>query len=56
MTIAEAAELVGVSSEYIRQMIHAGKVKAKLHGRTWIVSKSSLNAFKRKREESMANA
>lgn len=54
MTIVEAAEMIGVSREYIRQLIHAGKIKAQLSGSIWIINKASLMKFKAQREASAA--
>lgn len=50
MTTFEAAKEIGVSPEYIRQMIAAGKIKARRYHRSWIISKSSLMKFKTQRE------
>jgi excisionase family DNA binding protein len=54
MTIVEAAEMIGVSREYIRQLIHAKKIKAQLSGSIWIINKASLMKFKAQREASAA--
>ena len=42
LTTAEAAELSGYHTEYIRQIIKAGKVEARKFGPVWQVSKQSL--------------
>ena len=45
-----AAEMIGVSREYIRQLIHAGKIKAQLSGSIWIINRASLMKFKEQRD------
>jgi len=42
LTTAEAAELSGYHTEYIRQIIKAGKVQGKKFGPVWQVNKQSL--------------
>ena len=42
LTTAEGAELSGYHTEYIRQIIKAGKVHARKFGPGWQVSKQSL--------------
>lgn len=51
MTVEDAAADMGVTKQYLRKLVRDGKVKAKRHGKMWIVSKASLARFKREREE-----
>ncbi len=43
MTTREAAELLGVSTQRIRAMIAAGRLKAKRVGRDWLITRAELS-------------
>ncbi len=47
ITTDEAAEISDYHSEYIRELIRAGRIKAQKWGRSWQVSRSSLQAYLR---------
>jgi excisionase family DNA binding protein len=51
ITTAEAAQQTGYTEAYIRELITGGKVDAKKYGRSWMVSRASLLAHKRKAEK-----
>ena len=51
ITTAEAAQQTGYTDAYIRELIKSGKVDAKKYGRSWMVSRASLLAHKRKSEK-----
>lgn len=46
-TLAQAA---GLTSDYIRQLILAGKIKAEKVGRDWVISAREALRFLRERE------
>lgn len=51
ITTAEAAQLTGYTKDYIRRLIKGEKVKGQLWGRSYMVSRASLLAHKRKSEK-----
>lgn len=46
VTSARAGKLVGYTKDYVGQLARAGKVKARLIGRSWYVSEDSIRAHK----------
>ncbi len=52
ITTDEATRLSGYHPVYLRELIRAGKIKAKKWSRDWQVSRSSLLAYVRKAAES----
>jgi excisionase family DNA binding protein len=51
LTTEQAAELSGYHTEYIRQIIKAGKIQAKKFGPVWQVDKQSLLAYLKEARE-----
>lgn len=45
MTLSEAAERFNLNAEYLRVLIHRGKLEAVKIGRDWNVSKASLESY-----------
>src|SRR5690242_6326384 len=45
LTSVEAAELFGVTNDYITQLCRKGKVEGRLLGRSWVVGEDSLRAY-----------
>lgn len=49
LTSAEAAEVLGISHDYVRKLILLGKIKAEKLGRNWIIDKKNINKVHRQR-------
>lgn len=49
MTLKEAAALLGVTPDTLRQRIHAGTLKAKKVGRDWTVTPKEVERYRAKR-------
>lgn len=47
MSLAEAAERLGVSAETLRWQIHNGKLKARKVGPIWTVSDREIERYRR---------
>lgn len=47
LSVADAAELAGVSTEYMRQLVAAGKVRGSKVGGIWLVFKEDAARFVR---------
>jgi excisionase family DNA binding protein len=47
ITVTEAAHLLGVSWRSVKKYIADGRLKGKLLGPSWIVSKASMQSFER---------
>jgi excisionase family DNA binding protein len=47
ITTAQACELSGYSANYLRDLIYANRIKAQRWGRSWQVSRSSLQTYRR---------
>jgi excisionase family DNA binding protein len=45
ITVREAAQLAGYSTEYLRELIRDHKIDAKKAGFQWMVKKQSLEAY-----------
>lgn len=51
ITVEEAAELIGVTAQYVRQLIRAGMFESRRVGnRLWLVNRLSLEGWERKRK------
>jgi len=48
LTLTEATLLSGLSRAYLRQAIHAGKLKARIIGKGWRVKREELDAYVKK--------
>jgi excisionase family DNA binding protein len=46
-SVADAAALAGVSSEYMRQLVAAGKVRGEKVGNVWLVFREDAQRFVR---------
>lgn len=52
ISVVEAAEIIGCTTRNVRKLIDEGKVKATaLHNRSWVVYRSSAEAYARKPQE-----
>ncbi len=49
ITTIIAAEKLGLTSDYIRQLCARGKIKAKKIGHNWLFTESAIKHIKRKR-------
>ncbi len=46
-TVAEAAQELGVQADWVRRLIHAGRLRAhKRGGRAWQISRNAIERFK----------
>lgn len=50
ITTKEAAQLSGYHSEYLRELIRAGRIKAQKWASDWQVSRKSLSAYLKEQE------
>ncbi len=51
LTVQQAAELIGYHPVYVRDLIRAGKIKARRFGPMWQVDRASLLIYVRKVEK-----
>ena len=51
MTASEAAEELGVTDRWIRDLAEAGKLIGRKMGRMWLVRRSSVERYKQQRKE-----
>lgn len=49
VTLKEAAELLGVTPDTLRQQIRAGRLKATKRGRDWWVTKGEVDRYRQAR-------
>lgn len=49
LTSAEVAEIIGVTRDYVRHMIHQKKIKAKKFGYMWLFRLEDIKHIKRQR-------
>ena len=49
VTSAQAAKLLGFSTDHIRNLINKGKLKASKFGRNWIIERKELLTVSRQR-------
>lgn len=47
---AEAAKILGVSAQRVRDLARAGRIEGKKHGRDWLVGLASINEYKNRPE------
>ena len=52
ITVNEASELSGYSSQYVRRLVRQKKIKSKKWVRDWMISVSSLKAYLQDAEKS----
>ena len=52
LTLAEAAERLGLHPDVLRRQIHRGKLKAKKMGRDWFVSEREVERYARENRRS----
>jgi excisionase family DNA binding protein len=45
LTLSDAARVVQLSPAYLRRLASVGRLEGRKYGKTWIVSKSSVDAF-----------
>lgn len=46
ITTDQAAEVMGCSARRIRQLVHAGRVRARRAGHTWLVDSADLDRYR----------
>ena len=46
-TLTEAAALLGVAASTLRRQIHNGKLKGRLLGKTWVVTRAEVERYRR---------
>ena len=49
ISLSEAAELSGFNSDFLRQMINKGRLKARRTGGIWLTTLASVEAYKKTR-------
>lgn len=49
LTVAEAADALGVSPQRVRQLIAAGRLKAEKKGRDWFIEPPDLEAVRERK-------
>lgn len=47
LTLAEAAARLGVAASSLRHQVHNGKLRARLVGKTWIVTDGEIERYRR---------
>jgi len=47
MTLREAAQLLGVTPDTLRQQVHAGALRARKSGRDWHVTRAEVERYQR---------
>ena len=45
ITLAEAAEIYGFSQDYLRQLIHKGRLKARKSGGVWLTTPVDIQVY-----------
>ncbi len=45
VTLAEAAEMYGFSQDYLRQLVHKGRLAARKSGGVWLVSPADIETY-----------
>lgn len=45
ITLAEAAELYGFSQNYLRQLVHKGRLNARKSGGVWLTTPADVETF-----------
>lgn len=45
ISLAEAAEICGLSSDHLRKLVRTGKVWGTKIGRNWVTSKAAVTAY-----------
>src|SRR6185369_10299542 len=53
VTLAEAAELLGRAQTTMRNQVHAGRLRARLIGKTWVTTRAEVERY---RAESLGQA
>ena len=51
LTVDQAAELTGYNREYMRQLIRAGKLRARKFGPVWAIERDSLAEYLARRPQ-----
>jgi excisionase family DNA binding protein len=49
LTVAQAADLLGISPQRVRQLISAGRLKAEKAGRDWLIDPPDLEAVRERK-------
>ena len=47
LTLSEAAEELGLSATTLRHQVHAGRLRARLVGKTYVVTPGELDRYRR---------
>ena len=45
ITLAEAAEIYGFSQDYLRQLVHKGRLKARKSGGIWLTTPADIEIY-----------
>jgi len=45
ISLADAAKIYGFDQDYLRQLIHKGRLQAQKIGRNWITSRSEMEKY-----------
>ena len=51
VTVREAAELTGYSTEYIRELCRGGKIRSRKFGTVLVVQRASLLEYKQRQDQ-----
>ena len=51
ITLIDAAELFGLSVQYLRDIARSGRLKAKKMGRDWVTTPADVEAYLKSREK-----
>lgn len=49
ISLSEASEFCGLSSDHLRRLAEQGKLKAKKIGRNWVTSRAAIEEYLEKR-------
>lgn len=55
ISVQEAAQLIGISPQAVREALRVGRIVGKQLGRPWAVSRRSALAYKAERENRTGN-
>ena len=47
LTLVEAAELLGLSASTLRHQAQAGRLRARLVGKTWVTTRDEVERYRR---------
>jgi len=56
LTTIQAAEILGIRPETVRQQIQAGRISAEKHGRDWFIDPDELDRYRREHQQNGRSA